>query len=192
MDKKRLLQELGVMLGTDEPAVDLTTLSDKKLLDLYEREVSGEAKKEREQAADHITDPLFSYLNDLTDEELLAEYAQAQEAEARGRETATPEPVVAPEPVVVTEPPVEPHAVVLEEPALATLEPPPRPGAHVSEPVVGCACMLCLTHRALARREAEDRLLAARYEHEPLIDDSVRVGPNASPELRTALRGQQR
>jgi len=117
MDKKRLLHELSAMLGTDEPEVDLTTLSDEDLLREYAREASGEAEVARERASAESADPVFGYLQGLSDDALLAEYHEAtaavaaQEAEAERRR---PKPVLLPVPVA--EPPVEPHPVELVEP----------------------------------------------------------------------------
>ncbi|PYO44617.1 MAG: hypothetical protein DMD33_02505 [Gemmatimonadetes bacterium] len=142
-------------LGTGAPDPDLQAMSDEQL-----------------------PNPLFGYLVDLPDDALIDEYERAMAAlvaelpamtdvqlralRARApaalaavieteQERRRPKPHPAPvmEPVAIAAPPIEPHAVVLQEPTPATPRPTP-PGAHVSEPVEGCACMLCSMHRRLA------------------------------------------
>jgi len=167
-------------LGTGAPDPDLQAMSDEQLLREYEREVSGEtfAEAERARRERDRANPLFGYLVDLPDDALIDEYERAMAAlvaelpamtdvqlralRARApaalaavieteQERRRPKPHPAPvmEPVAIAAPPIEPHAVVLQEPTPATPRPTP-PGAHVSEPVEGCACMLCSMHRRLA------------------------------------------
>jgi hypothetical protein len=137
------------LLGTDRPDPELAKLSDEQLLAEYERVRSGEAQAERERAERESADPFFAYLHDLSDEELIAEYAAAQTAlvaqlgaktdaqlramlyAARGEpiaplieaeiERRRPKPEADVTLGYIAEPPVEPHAVVLQEPTAAEL-----------------------------------------------------------------------
>ncbi len=192
-DKKRRLDKLGTGTTTP-PDPALAKLSDEELLREYQRELSGEAERERERERARSSDPLFAYLHDLSDEELLAEHAAAQSALAAERERRRPktEPIPTPRTTVVAEPPLEPHAIDLQQEIKPEQKPKSPPaGGHVSFALEGCPCFQCAEHRRRARQAENDWTQAQKAECEPMSDGSVvQFAPNATPELRAALRGR--
>ncbi len=218
-DKKRRARKLATELGSGKSDPELAKLGDEELLESYERELSGEAQRERERAERERVDPFFGYLRDpdFTDDKLLAmwdEIAAAVAAElpamtdaqfraARKRVGDVPllgmlytreaerrwPKPIPPEPVAEV---VEPHPVLLEPHTLEPAPPPiADPGAHTGHAVDGCLCMCCTTHRRCEAEELTTRAIAAASENDPMEPGSVIVAPNATAEVRAALNAKQ-
>jgi len=175
-NRKRRRRKAAAELGTD-PVLDaeVRAMSDAELLREHAREASGEAAAERERAAVITANPLTGYLHNLSDDELLAEYAQAtaevsaQEAEIERRRPKPVEPT--PEPVVIAAPPVEPHPVELAEPVAAT-ESAPK-----------------LTPRQEWEREQHEQIMAAIEEAEGDGDLVARLAHEQGKRARSETMG---
>ncbi len=121
------------------------------------------------------------------------------------RRTPKPTPVVVPAPEVV-----EPHPIALETPA--PTPPPTAPKAPATaeeaeaaererrrlereariakENAIGVR-LIASAQARLASQDERDAALAKASEDDPMVPGSTRVAPNATPELRDALRGKQ-
>lgn len=119
-------------------------------------------------------------------------------AELQRREVARRPPPSEPEvPMGTTptkpEPPIEPHVVELAEPASPTPMATPRllTAAELQRAAVNEQGLRLIEEARLQAEaeEAEMRRMEQRDENEPMIEGSVRLGANASAELRALANG---